>query len=70
MEHIIIHIDNKSNADKIMDALKLFKGVKKVAQKLTAKELESLENASIVKGIKVGRKTRKVTESSIRRALK
>jgi len=70
MEHIIVQIDNKSNADKIMDALKLFKGVKKVAQKLTAKELESLENASIVRGIKVGRKTPKVTESSIRRALK
>ncbi len=70
MEHIIIHIDNKSNADKIMSTLKLFKGVKKVAQKLTAKEIEVLENASILNGIKAGRKTPKATESSIRHALK
>ena len=70
MEHIIIHIDSKSNADKIMDAIKLFKGVKKVAQKLTAKEIEALENTSIIKGIKAGRKTPKITESSIRRTLK
>lgn len=70
MEKLIVHIDDKKNVSRIKEALKLFKGVKRVSDKLTKKDYEDLENISILKAIKAGRKTPKVKESEIKKALK
>ncbi len=69
METIVIKIDTKSNAARIKEALKLFKGVRKISDELSATDIEKLENLSILKASKVGRKTPKVSESEIFKAL-
>ncbi len=66
METLVINIDNKANAKQILNAIKLFKGVKKVA---LASD-EEIENASILKACIAGRKTKKVSEQAILDALK
>ena len=70
MQTIVIKIDTKSNAARIKEALKLFKGVKTVSDKLQLSDIEELENRSILKAVKAGRKTPKVDESEILNALK
>ena len=70
METIIIRIDTKLNAIKIKEAVKQFRGVKKVAEKLTISDIEEFENRSILKAVHAGRKTKKVDESEIIKALK
>ncbi len=70
METIVIKIDTKSNAAMIKEALKLFKGVKKISDELSATDIEELENISMLKAVKLGRKTPKVAESEIFKALK
>ncbi len=70
METLIIRVDTKSNASRIKEAVKQFKGVKKVSEELSLSELEELENRSILKAVKAGRKTVKVDESEIFKALR
>jgi hypothetical protein len=70
METLVIKIDNKINAAKIKEAVKQFKGVKEVSEKLNLSDIDKLENTSILKAVKAGRKTPKVDESEILKALK
>lgn len=65
METIVINIDSKTDKKRIIDALKLFKGVTKVS---VATE-EELENLSMIKACKAGRKTNKVPKSEVLKAL-
>lgn len=69
METLVIRIDTKSNASRIKEAVKQFKGVKKVSEKLSLSDIEELENRSILKAIKAGRRTEKVEENEIFKAL-
>lgn len=66
METVVINIDSKTNAKHILNAVKLFKGVKTA---LIATD-EQMENLSILKACIDGRKTKKVTEQEILNALK
>ena len=66
MQTIVIKIDTKSNAARVMEVLKQLKGVE-VSDEMN---IEELENISILKAIKAGRKTPKVAESEIFKALK
>lgn len=70
METLIIRIDTKNNASRIKEAIKQFKGVKKVQEELSLSDIEELENRSILKAVKAGRKTAKVDESEIFKALR
>ncbi len=66
METLVIKVDSKQNATKLLEAIALFKGVKNVAKA----NLDELENISILEACKVARKTKKVPESEIFNALK
>ncbi len=65
METLVINVDNKAQAKVILAAIKLFKGVKKA----TIATDEQLENLSMLKAIKAGRKTKKVSREEIFKAL-
>jgi hypothetical protein len=61
----VISIDSKTDKKRIIDALKLFKDVKKVSVATD----EELENLSILKACKAGRKTKKISKSELLKAL-
>jgi hypothetical protein len=66
METLVINIDNKSNAKQILNAIKLFRGVKNASLATD----EQMENASILKACIDGRKTKKVSKETIYNSLK
>ncbi len=66
MKTIVISLDNDSDVNKLIGAIKLFKGVKKVS----LPSEEELENISILKACKNARKSRNVSEETILEALK
>ncbi len=61
METIVINIDSKSNKKRILEALKLFKGVTHVSVATD----DQLENLSMLKACKAARKTKKVSKDEI-----
>jgi len=61
METIVINIDDNSDANLILKAIKLFKGVKNVSIATD----EQLENLSMLKACKVARKTKKVSKDDV-----
>jgi hypothetical protein len=61
----VISIDSKTDKKRIIDAFKLFKDVKKVSVATD----EELENLSILKACKAGRKTKKISKSELLKAL-
>jgi hypothetical protein len=66
METIVINVENKSKAKRILNAVKLFDGVSNAAIATD----EERENISILKACIAARETPKVSEAEISSALK
>lgn len=66
METIVINVENKSKAKRILEAVKLLNGVTNVS---IANE-KDLENISILRACEAARKTQKVTKEDVLNALK
>ena len=66
METIVINVENKSKAKRILNAIKLLNGVTKAS---IAND-EDLENISILKACQAARETPKVSKEDILNALK
>ena len=66
METIVINVKGKSQAKKILDAVKLLNGVTNA----TIATHEELENISMLKACKAALKTSKVTKEEVLNALK
>lgn len=66
MKTIVISIDNDSDINKLIGAIKLFKGVKNVS----LPSEEDLENISMLKACKNARKSRNIKKETIFEALK
>ncbi len=66
MKTIVISLDNDSNVSKLIDAIKLFKGVKKVS----LPSEEELENISMLKACKNARKSKNISKETILETLK
>jgi len=65
METIVINIDDNSDTNLILKAIKLFKGVKSVSVATD----EQLENFSILKACMIAHKTKKVSKDDVLNAL-
>jgi hypothetical protein len=66
METIVINVENKSKAKRILDAIKLLNGVTNAS---IAND-EDLENISILKACEAARKTPKASKEDVLNALK
>ncbi len=66
MTTIVINIQDKTNANQILEAVRLLKGVTNA----TIATDEELENISMLKACKAARKTAKVTKTDVLNALK
>tara|TARA_R110002050_G_scaffold280953_1_gene428162 strand:+ start:1097 stop:1354 length:258 start_codon:yes stop_codon:yes gene_type:complete len=66
MKTIVINIEEGSNAKRILEAIRLLKGV----ENATIATDEELENISMLKALKASRKTRKVSKEEVLNALK
>ncbi|MBU0765098.1 MAG: hypothetical protein KJ607_09720 [Bacteroidetes bacterium] len=47
MHTILIYVDTTSNAEKIKEALKLFRGVTKISEKLSIEDIEYLADSKL-----------------------
>ena len=66
MTTIVINIQDKTNANQILEAVRLLKSVTNA----TIATDEELENISMLKACKAARKTAKVTKTDVLNALK
>ena len=66
METIVINVENKSKAKRILEAIKLLNGVTNA----TIANDEDLENISILKACEAARKTQKISKDDVLNALK
>ncbi|PTN07963.1 hypothetical protein C8N47_1113 [Mangrovibacterium marinum] len=66
MKTIVINLEDGINAKRILEAVRLLKGV----EKATIATDEELENISMLKAMKVARKTPKVSKDEVLKALK
>jgi hypothetical protein len=57
METLIIHLDSKDSKAKLREALKMFRGVTGVSDKLTISDIEELADDALIKEIKKADKT-------------
>ncbi len=54
---MIIHLDSSANKSKIREALKIFKGVTSVSDKITLTDIETLADEALVREMKKADKT-------------
>jgi len=66
METIVINVENKSKAKRVLDAIKLLNGVTNAS----IANNEDLENISILKACEAARKTPKVSKEDVLNELK
>jgi hypothetical protein len=66
METIVINVENKSKAKRILEAIKLLNGVTSA----TIANDEDLENISILKACEAARKTPKISKEDVLNAMK
>ena len=57
METLIIHLDSKDSKAKLREALKMFRGVTGVSDKLTISDIEELADDALIKEMKKADKT-------------
>ncbi len=66
MKTIVINIEDGTNAQRILDAIRLLKGV----EKATIATEEEMENISMLKALRAARRTKKVSKAEVLKALK